>query len=166
MDPSPPAFASVSTFVGVISPRKQPRTSEAIEQLDVGVQRLGLVLEPDGDPTEAGGILNPAATRAPGSELLLYPRCVAKGNISRIRIVRTRATDSGFEVDRLNFALQPEMPYEFRETSGYGCEDPRVTYVPVLEAYVMAYTAVKVELARVCRWPCRRTRTSGSGWAQ
>lgn len=133
----------------MISPRKQPRTSEAIEQLDVGVQRLGLVLEPDGDPTEAGGILNPAATRAPGSELLLYPRCVAKGNISRVRIVRTRATDSGFEVDRLNFALQPEMPYEFRETSGYGCEDPRVTYVPVLEAYVMAYTAVGPDGPRI-----------------
>jgi beta-1,2-mannobiose phosphorylase / 1,2-beta-oligomannan phosphorylase len=128
---------------------QQEQQTEAIDRLDVGVQRLGLVLEPDGDPTEDGGILNPAATRAPGSDLLLYPRCVAKGNVSRIRVVRARAEDRGFEVERLNFALQPEMPYEIRQMSGYGCEDPRVTYVPVLESYVMAYTAVGPDGPRI-----------------
>lgn len=125
----------------MLSPRKQSRTLETVEQLDVRVARLGLVLEPDGSPAEAGGVLNPAATRAPGRELLLYPRCVAEGNISRIGTVRTRPTKSGFDVKRLDFALQPEARYELRPRPGYGCEDPRVTYVPVLESYVMAYTA-------------------------
>jgi beta-1,2-mannobiose phosphorylase / 1,2-beta-oligomannan phosphorylase len=37
--------------------------------------------------------------------------------------------------------LVPEAPYELRPTPGYGCEDPRVTFVPALRAYVMAYTA-------------------------
>ncbi|MBV8118140.1 MAG: glycosidase, partial [Candidatus Eremiobacteraeota bacterium] len=100
-----------------------------------------MVLEPDGEPTENGGILNPGAARAPQGELLLYPRCVADGNISRIRTVRTRALDDGFEARRLDFALEPQAPYELRAHPGYGCEDPRVTYVPALEAYVMAYTA-------------------------
>jgi predicted GH43/DUF377 family glycosyl hydrolase len=125
----------------VISPRKKPITLERIDQIDVNVERLGMVLEPDGDPTEAGGILNPAAARSPQGELLLYPRCVADGNISRVGIVRTQQSDAGFDVKRLGFALQPETPYEIRPHPGYGCEDPRVTYVPLLKAYVMAYTA-------------------------
>lgn len=126
----------------MISPRKQTRTSEPIASLDVSVERLGLVLEPNGDPSEAGGVLNPAATRDPDRALLLYPRDVAAGDISRVGIVRTGSDGRSFKTERLGFALQPEAPYELRPHSGYGCEDPRVTYIPVLESYVMAYTAV------------------------
>ncbi len=133
----------------MISSQKQTQAADRIARLDARVQRLGLVLEPNGDPSEAGGILNPAATRAPDRELLLYPRCVAEGNISRIGTVRTRLTNRTFDVERLGFALQPEMPYELRPRSGYGCEDPRVTYVPVLESYVMAYTAVGPDGPRI-----------------
>jgi beta-1,2-mannobiose phosphorylase / 1,2-beta-oligomannan phosphorylase len=125
----------------VLSPRPIGSGSGSIERLDVRIERLGLVLEPDGDPTEAGGILNPAATRAPGGELLLYPRCVALPNISRVGIVRTQRVENRFEVERLGFALEPQAEYELRPTPGYGCEDPRVTYVPVLRSYVMMYTA-------------------------
>jgi len=126
----------------VLSPKRiEQAASESIDRLDVSVERLGLVLEPDGDPTEAGGILNPAAARTPDGELLLYPRCVAKGNISRVGIVRTKATDTGFETARLGFALEPSAEYELRPNPGYGCEDPRVTFIPILKAYVMAYTA-------------------------
>jgi len=125
----------------VISPRSRPAAPETIEGVKVRVERLGPVLEPNGDPTEAGGILNPAATRAPNQELLLYPRCVASGNISRIGTVRMHPTPSGFEAERLKFALEPKAPYELRPHPGYGCEDPRVTYVPAIESYVMAYTA-------------------------
>ena len=112
-----------------------------IERLDVSVERLGLVLEPNGDPAEACGILNPGATRAPDRQLLLYPRCVAEGNISRIGTAAVRANEHGFDVKRLAFALQPKTAYELRLQPGYGCEDPRVTYVPLLRAYVMTYTA-------------------------
>lgn len=125
----------------MLSPRKQPRTPETIGDIDARVERLGLVLEPDGDPTEACGILNPAATRTPQGELLLYPRCVAEGNISRVGRVRTRCIDGGFDVEREGFALEPEAAYELRPHPGYGCEDPRVTFVPAIGAYVMAYTA-------------------------
>lgn len=124
----------------MLSPRRLRQTEPALE-LDVRVERLGLVLEPNGDPAEAGGILNPAAARAPGGELLLYPRCVQKGNISRVGTVRTRALDVGFDVRREGYALEPQAEYEIRPHPGYGCEDPRVTFVPAIEAYVMAYTA-------------------------
>ncbi len=129
----------------MISPRKAAPPVD----IDVRVQRLGVVLEPDGDPAESGGILNPGAARAPSGELLLYPRCVAEDNISRIGIVRTQVADRGFEVERLGFALQPEAPYELRPRPGYGCEDPRVTYVAALESYVMAYTAVGPDGPRI-----------------
>jgi len=124
----------------VLSPRNS-QTAEQIEELAVRVERLGMVLEPDGDPTEAGGILNPAAARGPAKELLLYPRCVAEGNISRIGIVRAKEKAGSFDVERLEFALQPEAPYELRPHPGYGCEDARVTYIAALASYVMAYTA-------------------------
>ncbi len=125
----------------MISPRKQSHAFEPINRLDVSVERLGLVLEPNGDPTEALGILNPGAARAPGGELLLYPRCVAEGNISRVGMARVRDAGKKFEVERLGFALEPEAPYELRPAPGYGCEDPRVTYISVLQSYVMAYAA-------------------------
>ena len=124
----------------MLSSKRLRQTEPAIE-LAVRTERLGLVLEPDGQPAEAGGILNPAAARAPGGELLLYPRCVEKGNISRVGMVRTRALDVGFDVQRDGYALEPEAEYEIRPRPGYGCEDPRVTFVPAIESYVMAYTA-------------------------
>ena len=114
---------------------------DALDELAVHVQRLGVVLQPDGSPLEAGGILNPASMRLPSGELLLYPRCVEDGNISRVGTVHVRQNDGGFECERLGFALQPEAPYELRSHPGYGCEDPRVTYVAPLKCYVMAYTA-------------------------
>ncbi len=127
----------------MLLPQRKPAAEvrELAQRVDVRIERLGLVLEPDGSPQEAGGILNPAGARAPGGEWLLYPRCVAEGNISRVGTVRTRALDRGFETERLGFALEPQAEYEVRPHPGYGCEDPRVTFVPVLNAYVMAYTA-------------------------
>jgi beta-1,2-mannobiose phosphorylase / 1,2-beta-oligomannan phosphorylase len=121
--------------------RKQLDTLERIDTLEVRVERLPLLIEPNGDPTEAGGILNPAAARNPAGELVIYPRCVAEGNISRIGTIRAQVSPTAFEGERLGFALEPEAPYELRPHPGYGCEDPRVTYIRVLKAYVMTYTA-------------------------
>jgi predicted GH43/DUF377 family glycosyl hydrolase len=105
------------------------------------VERLGPVLVPDGDPSEVEGILNPASARTREGALLLYPRAVAKGNVSRVSRVRVAERNGTFAVDRDGFALEPEASYEVRPSPGYGCEDPRVTFVPVLDRYVMAYTA-------------------------
>jgi predicted GH43/DUF377 family glycosyl hydrolase len=114
------------------------------------MERLDLVIEPDLDnPHEVEGILNPAAARGPDGQLYLFPRMVAKGNYSRIGIMRViyeNGEPSG--VERLGVALEPEMPYELRPDGG-GCEDPRITYVEPLEQYVMTYTAFSPQGPRI-----------------
>lgn len=110
-------------------------------RFDVHVERLGKVLEPSGDPREAEGTLNPASARMRSGELLLYPRDVARGNISRVGLVKAQANSDRFTFQRKGFALEPQAAFELRPHPGYGCEDPRVTFIPVLDQYVMAYTA-------------------------
>lgn len=105
------------------------------------LERLGPVLSPDGDPREANGVLNPASARTRDGRLVLYPRAVQKGNISRVSRVEIEQDDGAFAVRREGFALEPHAEYEVRPSPGYGCEDPRITFVPVLDRYVMAYTA-------------------------
>lgn len=117
-------------------------TTNATEEIETHVERLGLVLKPDGETQEVDGVLNPAAARAPDGELLLYPRVVADGNISRIGRVLVRCDDDeDFYSYREGYALEPEAEYELRPHPGYGCEDPRTTFVAALKLYVMAYTA-------------------------
>ena len=50
------------------------------------LQRLGIIMEPDqADPREAGGVLNPAATRGPDGALYLLPRLVGRDDsLSRL----------------------------------------------------------------------------------
>ena len=115
----------------------------AIARFDATVRRLGTVLEPDGDPEEAEGVLNPACVRARTGELLLYPRSVAAGNVSRVGLLRNTGGGGNVRFDRLGYALEPHEAYERRTpgSGGMGCEDPRVTFVPVLDRFMMAYTA-------------------------
>jgi predicted GH43/DUF377 family glycosyl hydrolase len=106
--------------------------------VDYRLERLGVVMEPDpDDPREAWGVLNPAAARGPDGELYLFPRLVAEGNYSRIGRARVLFEDRlPVGVARLGLALEPEKPWEEK-----GVEDPRITYLPELGRYVMAYTA-------------------------
>jgi beta-1,2-mannobiose phosphorylase / 1,2-beta-oligomannan phosphorylase len=134
----------------MLVPKDSAQTAETDEPTHgARVERLGIVMSPDGERTEAGGILNPAAARGPERELLLYPRCVARGNVSRVGTVFADPSPAGIAVSRSGFALEPQAPYERRQRGGYGCEDPRVTYIPVLKAYVMAYTAFGPDGPRV-----------------
>src|SRR5690348_15757236 len=116
----------------------QAREKVAIEP---HVERLGVVLKPDGDPTQTEGTLNPACTRTRDGQLLLYPRDVARGNISRIGMVKAEPQGDWYRFQRIGFALEPHAEYELRPQPGYGCEDARVTFIPVLDQYVMTYTA-------------------------
>ncbi len=115
---------------------------DALARFDGTITRLGIVLSPDGSPQEVEGVLNPASATARDGSLLLYPRTVAEGNVSRVGLCRVHRDGPAVELERLGFALEPEAPYEIRTVpGGWGCEDPRVTFVPVLDKYVMAYTA-------------------------
>ncbi len=108
------------------------------------LQRLGQIMEPEpGNPFEMEGVLNPAAVRGPDGQLYLFPRIVARGNYSRIGIVRVLFNKAGDPagVERLGIALEPEADYELRADGRGGCEDPRITFVEQLRLYVMTYTA-------------------------
>lgn len=117
--------------------------ANAIKQFDAAITRLGVVFAPDGSPTEVEGVLNPGCARARDGALLLYPRVVGEGNTSRVGIARGIERGADIRFERLNFALEPSAPYERRgpNSGGLGCEDPRVTFLPVLDRYVMVYTA-------------------------
>src|SRR5437763_15202732 len=108
-------------------------------------ERLGVVMTPEpGNPLEVEGVLNPAGVVGPDGHYYLFPRLVAAGNYSRIGLARVRrdGDDRPSGVERLGVALEPQMPYEIIRPGMGGCEDPRVTYVPCANVYVMAYTAL------------------------
>jgi predicted GH43/DUF377 family glycosyl hydrolase len=97
-------------------------------------------LAPDGSPREVEGVLNPGIARDRNGVLLMYPRMVARGNVSRIGLARGIEGDGEVKFERLGVALEAAAPYERRD-GGHGCEDARVTFVPTLDVYVMTYTA-------------------------
>lgn len=132
---------------------------DALSRFDATIARLGVVLSPDGSPEEVEGVLNPASATARDGSLLLYPRMVAAGNVSRVGLCRGIRNGDDLRFERLGFALEPEAPYEVRTTrGGMGCEDPRVTFIPAIDRYVMAYTAFGPAGPRVA------LATSGDGY--
>ncbi len=107
------------------------------------IERIGLLMTADlTDPNEAWGVLNPASARGRDGQIYLFPRLVAEGNVSRIGRARVICDDEGVprSVERLGIILEPEESWEQNGLGG-GVEDPRITFVPRLDQYVMAYTA-------------------------
>jgi predicted GH43/DUF377 family glycosyl hydrolase len=114
--------------------------------------RLGLLMAPrPGDPQEVEGVLNPALIRGRDGDLYLFARLVAKGNYSRIGVSKVTFDGAGepASVERLGVALEPEEPYEMNPWSGGGVEDPRITFVPALDRFLMTYTAFSAEGPRI-----------------
>lgn len=114
------------------------------------VERLGVVMEPRaGDRRESGGVLNPGGVRGPDGEYYLFPRLVEAPNYSRIGLARVIFDDGEpIGVERLGLALEPDAAFE-RNPKTAGCEDARVTYIPVIDRYVMVYSAYGPRSSRV-----------------
>lgn len=136
----------------------KPRMNE-MTIINVSVERLGVVASPKGFFQEEG-VLNPAVYQDREGNLLVMMRSVARGNQSRLEIIRQlwkngkpRTDSAGNEVafERVGFALVPQASFErrrvagqsgkFETVGGEGCEDARVTFIPELDRYVMCYTA-------------------------
>src|SRR5215210_2895465 len=102
------------------------------------LDRLGVIMEGDrDDPAEAMGVLNPASCRDRAGRLLLFPRVVAAGNLSRIGRATVRfAGELPVGVERHGYALEPTEGFE-RNADTAGAEDPRVTYIAALDRYVL-----------------------------
>jgi predicted GH43/DUF377 family glycosyl hydrolase len=120
-----------------------------LDTFETTITRLGVALDPQGEYEEEG-VLNPACALDRQGQLLLYTRAVARGNVSRVGIVRVSENQDGsLDTERLGFALEPQAEYERNGAVGEGCEDPRVTFVPILDCYLMLYTAYGARGPRV-----------------
>lgn len=121
---------------------RAPACPALVADLEFSAERLGVVMRPQaGEPHEAWGVLNPGGVRAPDGTMHLFPRLIAEGNYSRIGHARVRFDgETPVGVERLGVALEPHESYEVSPGGG-GVEDPRVVYVPLLERFVMTYTA-------------------------
>ena len=105
-------------------------------------ERLGMLMEPDpADPNELEGTLNPAAAVDAAGEIVLFPRVVAAGNVSRIGRARVRfAHGVPTGVRREGVVLAPDRSWE-RGAGHGGVEDPRITRIDALNRWLMTYVA-------------------------
>lgn len=116
------------------------------------LERICTIMRPEeGNEYEVEGVLNPASARGKDGQLYLFPRLVGKNNYSRIGICRVNFDENGDpkDVERLGIALEPQEDYEKRPNGEGGCEDPRITYLECLEAFIMTYTAFGPEGPRI-----------------
>ncbi len=99
-------------------------------------------MTPDRDePYEEWGVLNPACARSRDGELFLFPRLVAKGNLSRVGRARVLFDNgSPVGVERLGIVLEPTELWEQNARAG-GVEDPRITWIRDVDSYLMTYAA-------------------------
>lgn len=135
--------------------------------ISVSVERLGVVASPQSVFQEEG-VLNPAVYQDRAGNLIVMMRSVAKGNQSRLEMIRqpwengkprTDADGKEAPFERVGFALIPQALYERRRRigesgkvefiGGEGCEDARVTFIKQLDCYLMCYTAFGPEGPRI-----------------
>ncbi len=104
------------------------------------LNRLGIVMSPDpSDPNEVEGVLNPASAQSRDGQVYLFPRVVAAGNSSKILRAKVLFEDGvPVGVEREAIAMQPEQTWEIGKSHA-GVEDPRITYLPALDKWIMAY---------------------------
>lgn len=120
----------------------QVNQTEPVTTVPYALRRLGTIMSPEpGNPLEAEGVLNPGTAWGPDSELYLFPRLVAEGNVSRVGRARV-VLDDGVPVgvERLAVVLSPDESWE-RGRHNAGVEDPRITFVEPLGLHVMTYVA-------------------------
>jgi predicted GH43/DUF377 family glycosyl hydrolase len=89
-------------------------------------------------PYPANSVFNPGATRLPSSEILLLARVEDRRGISHLTVARSADGITNWQIDSQPTLLpDPEKhPEEI-----WGIEDPRITWVPELDRYAIAYTS-------------------------
>jgi hypothetical protein len=89
-------------------------------------------------PYPVNSVFNPGAARLPSGETLLLCRVEDRRGISHLTAARSRDGVSGWTIDPQP-TLAPE-PDRFPEEV-WGIEDPRLTWVPELDQFAIAYTS-------------------------
>ncbi len=95
------------------------------------------VLTVEALPYPANAIFNPAAARVDG-ETVLLTRVEDLRGISRLHVARSSDGRTGWRVDD-EALLAPDPDAHPEEI--WGCEDPRLTWLPELEEWAITYTA-------------------------
>jgi predicted GH43/DUF377 family glycosyl hydrolase len=89
-------------------------------------------------PYPVNSVFNPAAVRLDDGNTLLLCRVEDRSGLSHLCAARSANGVDGWRIDP-----EPTLaanPHEYPEEI-WGIEDPRITYVPELEKYAIAYTA-------------------------
>jgi predicted GH43/DUF377 family glycosyl hydrolase len=89
-------------------------------------------------PYPAHTVFNAGATLLADGTTLLLCRVEERTGLSHLTVARSRNGIDGWEIDpRPTFTADPDnYPEEL-----WGVEDPRITYVPELQEYIITYTA-------------------------
>jgi predicted GH43/DUF377 family glycosyl hydrolase len=95
------------------------------------------ILTAEHTPYPANSVFNPGAARV-GDETVLLVRIEDLRGISQLHVARSRDGISGwqFDAEPLLRSDVERYPEEF-----WGCEDPRLTWLPEREEWAIAYTA-------------------------
>ena len=89
-------------------------------------------------PYPANSVFNPAAVRLPDGVTLLLCRVEDRSGHSHLCAARSQNGVDDWQVDPQ--PTMPPEPVDYPEEL-WGIEDPRITYIPDLNKYVVAYTA-------------------------
>ena len=118
------------------------RPQSVSHRVPYSLTRAGTLMRPDPqNPDEAEGVLNPGSGWGPDGKLYLLPRLVSAGNISRVGLAAIRiAGGKPVGVDREGVVLAPDAGWEHSPLHA-GVEDPRITWIPTLDVFVMTYVA-------------------------
>src|ERR1017187_2207355 len=88
-------------------------------------------------PYSMNSVFNAGATRLPDGTTLLLCRVEDRRGLSHLCAARSANGVDGWQIDREPTLLpNPDFPEEI-----WGIEDPRITFVPELKKYVVAYTS-------------------------
>ena len=87
-------------------------------------------------PYAINTVFNPGATRLQDGTTLLLCRVEDRRGLSHLCAARSANGVDGWVID----AVPTLLPAEDHPEEAWGIEDPRITYVPELEQYVIAYT--------------------------
>jgi len=95
------------------------------------------ILTAEGWPYAVHSVFNAGVTRC-GDDVVLLVRCEDYSGVSHLCVARSKNGKDGWEIDKApTFVADPDG---FREEI-WGVEDPRITYVPEIKKWIVAYTA-------------------------
>ena len=133
-------------LTSILLPSTQPdhdfadrHSSDGDPQLSLFTRHSGNpILSRDNWPYAVNSVFNAGAVRLADGDTLLLCRVEDRRGLSHLTVARSANGVDGWCIDAT--PTFPAEPRKYREER-WGIEDPRITYVPELEQYAIAYTS-------------------------